>query len=648
MHIYKLTFFYHGFLALLVSMRILSALTTVVVIAYSSRAPTLRDADASIVPVIRTDFSSATIPVRVGPSRTPIQVQLSFVHSTSFLYSIDSCPAFVDCYSEALASSRTVNADLQIGSMTVEDYSFSIQIYEDDIRDTAGTVGFAPGSALASAYAARVSDESFAYRHDGQAYQIGGLQFELIVAPSVTELDSVIVPLLSRPSSDHWAFEASFIRLNGERIGTRTSRIVVDPTLSSIVIPHEYRSVVRDILELQVADIYEDASSGNIFVPCSKDGPPKAMLNLDISIPSGGSIRIKQSLSPLFPLRKIVRGDTYYCQTHFRFGSRLPVGPFDRHTWLIGDPLIRERPRGVIFDSTNNRLIVSPTGSEPVITKLFGVFPLTLRMPRYDPNVVIERPNDSLTVLKFRQKSSPADDGYVIRSRRLIGGRAVGILDFSLRNVDDLRSRKSVPTSPSASRQLDGLYHILDDTSNLRFDDDEKSVALYLTKAVSLDIPIYSVTLLTTSSISMISLRQVSDAIVDSGDLLLPEPVVKLGGLNETVTPEEPAADAASTISQCCICLCEFSAGDSVQGLPEPCTHRFHESCIKEWFSRGKRNCPLCQFKVPHGQNPIITRPSHAPGSHPSQGPSMYDVFASFLFAYDSQLMNSDDDDVSM
>ena len=92
--------------------------------------------------------------------------------------------------------------------------------------------------------------------------------------------------------------------------------------------------------------------------------------------------------------------------------------------------------------------------------------------------------------------------------------------------------------------------------------------------------------------------------------------------------------------------MCDFETGDSVQGLPNPCTHKFHESCIKRWFSTGKRKCPLCQFEVPHGQNPSIRRPSAPPGGAAAgaqnAGQTIYDIFASLLFAMDNQGITSD------
>lgn len=59
-------------------------------------------------------------------------------------------------------------------------------------------------------------------------------------------------------------------------------------------------------------------------------------------------------------------------------------------------------------------------------------------------------------------------------------------------------------------------------------------------------------------------------------------------------TEEEP--DPTAT---CCICLDEYSAGDTVLTLP--CGHEFHKACITPWLTQRKRVCPLCK------RDPIAT-----------------------------------------
>ena len=201
------------------------------------------------------------------------------------------------------------------------------------------------------------------------------------------------------------------------------------------------------------------------------------------------------------------------------------------------------------------------------------------------------------------------------------------MLDFSLRNIDDLRNRRiaeSPAVSGSPSRELDGVFHILDDTGNLRFNETDGSISLFLTKAVSLDIPIYSVKLVQTPSISMISLIRVTNPVVDTSSLLLPQPTVIE---NATVVPDDRDVS-------CCICMCEFEPGQSVQSLPSPCTHKFHEACIKDWFKTGKRSCPLCQSQVPFAQNPTVVRGASG-GAAYNASAGFHDLFALLLDAVD-------------
>lgn len=43
----------------------------------------------------------------------------------------------------------------------------------------------------------------------------------------------------------------------------------------------------------------------------------------------------------------------------------------------------------------------------------------------------------------------------------------------------------------------------------------------------------------------------------------------------------------------CAICL------EPCEDFLRPCGHRYHYSCIKQWFNRNnKKHCPYCQKKV--------------------------------------------------
>jgi len=48
-------------------------------------------------------------------------------------------------------------------------------------------------------------------------------------------------------------------------------------------------------------------------------------------------------------------------------------------------------------------------------------------------------------------------------------------------------------------------------------------------------------------------------------------------------------------VSECSVCLEDFSIGDKVIVLP--CYHNFHETCIREWIS-NHGNCPLCRANI--------------------------------------------------
>ncbi|KAK9050161.1 hypothetical protein SSX86_014305 [Deinandra increscens subsp. villosa] len=50
---------------------------------------------------------------------------------------------------------------------------------------------------------------------------------------------------------------------------------------------------------------------------------------------------------------------------------------------------------------------------------------------------------------------------------------------------------------------------------------------------------------------------------------------------------------AAENISDCAICLTEFTAGDEIRVLPQ-CGHGFHVACIDTWFG-SHSSCPFCR-----------------------------------------------------
>mmetsp|Transcript_97089 Transcript_97089/g.202831 ORF Transcript_97089/g.202831 Transcript_97089/m.202831 type:complete len:367 (-) Transcript_97089:156-1256(-) len=49
--------------------------------------------------------------------------------------------------------------------------------------------------------------------------------------------------------------------------------------------------------------------------------------------------------------------------------------------------------------------------------------------------------------------------------------------------------------------------------------------------------------------------------------------------------------------SECPICLDTLEAGKSAIRLP--CSHLFHEDCIKDWLQKKSNACPVCRFELP-------------------------------------------------
>ncbi|GMJ06414.1 hypothetical protein HRI_004310600 [Hibiscus trionum] len=53
---------------------------------------------------------------------------------------------------------------------------------------------------------------------------------------------------------------------------------------------------------------------------------------------------------------------------------------------------------------------------------------------------------------------------------------------------------------------------------------------------------------------------------------------------------------SGSGLSECTVCLDEFSDGDEVTSMP--CGHVYHYNCIVEWL-KSSHLCPLCRYQMP-------------------------------------------------
>ncbi|KAM3298461.1 hypothetical protein ACQJBY_040093 [Aegilops geniculata] len=60
--------------------------------------------------------------------------------------------------------------------------------------------------------------------------------------------------------------------------------------------------------------------------------------------------------------------------------------------------------------------------------------------------------------------------------------------------------------------------------------------------------------------------------------------------------PTVSFAAAASSSSECAICLAEFADGEAVRVLPG-CGHGFHIACVDAWL-RSRASCPSCRASI--------------------------------------------------
>lgn len=99
-----------------------------------------------------------------------------------------------------------------------------------------------------------------------------------------------------------------------------------------------------------------------------------------------------------------------------------------------------------------------------------------------------------------------------------------------------------------------------------------------------------------------------SEQIVESLRVHVPsgcavKPILKPGyaAFIETYESPEPytgptESREAHEVPTCCICMCDVEVGESCCRMP--CSHIFHEECIKSWTEK-KLQCPLCMEKIP-------------------------------------------------
>lgn len=52
-------------------------------------------------------------------------------------------------------------------------------------------------------------------------------------------------------------------------------------------------------------------------------------------------------------------------------------------------------------------------------------------------------------------------------------------------------------------------------------------------------------------------------------------------------------------MSECCICMEEYTPDDLVTDLPCNEAHYFHTKCIADWI-KNNNSCPMCRTEITH------------------------------------------------
>ena len=64
--------------------------------------------------------------------------------------------------------------------------------------------------------------------------------------------------------------------------------------------------------------------------------------------------------------------------------------------------------------------------------------------------------------------------------------------------------------------------------------------------------------------------------------------------LYDAVQSQEGLVESIAEGEFCCVCLEEEHEDMRIL----PCRHKFHKSCVDEWFNVCRKTCPLCRFPV--------------------------------------------------
>jgi E3 ubiquitin-protein ligase RNF13 len=57
--------------------------------------------------------------------------------------------------------------------------------------------------------------------------------------------------------------------------------------------------------------------------------------------------------------------------------------------------------------------------------------------------------------------------------------------------------------------------------------------------------------------------------------------------------PKRPYNVSLDASDACCICLEDYTDGDTLIILP--CTHKYHQQCLEPWLESRNRHCPMCK-----------------------------------------------------
>lgn len=498
----------------------------------------------------------------------------------------DSCFAFARCYdineSDSMdigpfadeMSAHTVYGGISVGGVETPANQALEWVVRRNIEDTyarvsSGRLALSPASWIARRHVMRVSlavtysMDPFITRHGFRIDLDAHGDTRRASFRTLGRLKDTRVPL---SNNEEWKFQARSIRFEGYGSVTRSLNVRLDLGRPSVSLPHDIFVHLRTRLEMTLHRPLM-VVSGRLLLPCDRSKELLMMLDFDLILPSGKSIRIRPA-----PFNEGIR--TYSSDTR-AYVCDSSVVYHDKDEIVIGSWALWGR-HSVVLDSQNSAITFRDFKDRApwIIPPLLTRFQVT-SLPEFSDMFLTNRGSGGESRLEFPRCDVDCAGRYHLMSTGTQQRSHGGIRAFTFTAARSNRNSREVDL------KLPGLVNLSDPKGEVVMDDLMKSAIIPIVTATSSHKPCYKVHV-------MISPRQI---VV----MLLP------------TTPDRPFYDDLEIYKSldeedhsnddCTVCLTQMDGRETLHYIPN-CRHEFHADCLRAWVIR-KAACPKCTQPIP-------------------------------------------------